>query len=327
MRDIHIVATCTDRKSLTSRPELLVRNAPARPNGAPDVDEWLDARQSTPAPSVAAESLYQGELWAETLRTRDVAERSGRRVSLWVASAGYGLVSVDTELKSYGATFSPGAPDSVTRTSSEAVGSQRARAWWRALAAHPIDPSVPSSIAELGRAVGEAELLIVMSGAYVGAVAEDLLEARMAHPRAVLISAGAAQSPQYSTWAPSFDARVQGRGRPLGGTRTSLNVRVAQHVVGAVPPGALDQNSAASAVDDLMRGLDPAPPYGRRPATDPEVSAFIRSLLGRDPGAGHTAALRIFRDVEQRACEQKRFASLFRREKALLKESVQESLT
>jgi hypothetical protein len=327
LRDLHIVATCTDRKALAPDPELLVRNAPARPNGAPDVHWWLEARESTSAPSVRADSLYQGELWVETMRTREIAGGSGRRVSLWVASAGYGLVSVDTELKGYGATFSPNTPDSVTRASSDAVGSQRARAWWRALTMHPVDASAPSSVAELARAFAEAELLIVMSGAYVVAVAEDLGEARTEHPRAVLISAGAAQAPEYAGWAPTFDARVQGRGRPLGGTRTSLNVRVAQHVLDTVGPGELDPSSASAAVDELMRGLEPAPSYARRPATDPEVSAFVRSLLHREPGTGHTAALRIFRDVEQRACEQKRFARLYRREKALLEKWAQESLT
>ena len=49
---------------------------------------------------------------------------------------------------------------------------------------------------------------------------------------------------------------------------------------------------------------------------DQEVRAFVRDRLADDPQATHTRLLRELRD-SGRACEQQRFAGLFRAEQAV----------
>lgn len=315
-RRLHVVATCTDRKTLAAPSCLLVRNLPSRSNGAPDVDVWLQRRDEATAESIPAEELYKGELWTSTLRLRDVARATTRQVVLWVASAGYGLIRADAEVKPYGATFAQGAADSVSRARTGLRADQQTATWWRALTDAPASEGTPASIAELAGDVGGDDLLVVMSASYVAACREDLLAASDLHERAVLVSAGAAQDPDHAGWAVDFDARVQGEGRPLDGSRISLNVRVAEHLVREAGPRPLDRTSSAAIAREIMEGLVSAPRYShRRAATDEEVLDFARSTLRAEPSASASAALRRFRDEAERACEQKRFAKLFREAK------------
>jgi len=70
--------------------------------------------------------------------------------------------------------------------------------------------------------------------------------------------------------------------------------------------------------DRLTRLLADQPPprrFARRGMTDEEVRVFIRGRLEQDAEVTHTRLLRELRNSD-RACEQHRFADLFRAERA-----------
>jgi hypothetical protein len=63
----------------------------------------------------------------------------------------------------------------------------------------------------------------------------------------------------------------------------------------------------------MATGLDRPAAAKRAAMTDEEVVRFLRAQLEIDPALACTPLLRRLRDVEGRACEQKRFGELYRR--------------
>ena len=68
--------------------------------------EHVTARESEiPGQSLPAEYMYRGEQHLRLMRGVHAARQAGIEVNLRIVSAGYGLVSADTPLKPYDATF------------------------------------------------------------------------------------------------------------------------------------------------------------------------------------------------------------------------------
>src|SRR5207247_1803168 len=78
-------------------------------------EAWLKRVRATEATHVPAESLYSGDHWQVVRSIQNDATRGGPRVSIWVCSAGYGLIPLRAQIASYAATFAPYHPDSITR--------------------------------------------------------------------------------------------------------------------------------------------------------------------------------------------------------------------
>src|SRR6266545_805920 len=138
---VHIVVTCANCKRYPVPAQLRLGDLQERRQGL-RFAAWtrrLDAEK----PSIPAIDLYGGEHWQVA---RGIPGVLGDSARLWVCSAGYGLVSADSFLHPYAATFAAGAPDSVGETGTEV------RAWWRRLTDWP-GPGIgqPRSFAELAR--------------------------------------------------------------------------------------------------------------------------------------------------------------------------------
>ena len=77
--------------------------------GAPKEERcrmWTTRLEDDTVAPIAAHDLYCGDHWAVAKGL--AAGAQSRRVELWVASAGYGLVPASAPLKPYAATFTPG---------------------------------------------------------------------------------------------------------------------------------------------------------------------------------------------------------------------------
>src|SRR5439155_14422396 len=123
---LHIIAACTDRKRAVPLPH---HRLGALPAGRQRAERWVSALQDGQGSPMAARDLYVGNHWAIVRDLPDIARRAGwRRVRLWVASGGYGLLDAETKAVAYGATFSIGHRDSVVdATSVESVQEQACR--------------------------------------------------------------------------------------------------------------------------------------------------------------------------------------------------------
>jgi hypothetical protein len=297
---VHVIVTCTNRKTLPAAPELRLGSVLGR-GTASRVQEWAARLAGTSSsPLIAARDLYAGEHW---MIARSLPARVRRaRARLWVCSAGYGLIPAEAQIRPYAATFSGGA-DGVPG------GADGARQWWHALNcwAGPV-PAEPRSIRSLATADRSASFLMALSASYLDACREDIAAAaeEVADPDAfMVISAGSRFPGSAGVVTVPANARLQGF---LGGTRQALNVRVAAYLLSA---GITSRAEATQRMTQLLAEQSPLTRYERKKLSDQEVREMIACRLVQAPGMSASRLLREIRDAGY-ACEQQRFVGLYR---------------
>ncbi|MET9085555.1 hypothetical protein ABZX77_27345 [Streptomyces sp. NPDC004237] len=155
---------------------------------------------------------------------------------------------------------------------------------------------------QLAATAGQA--LVVLSETYAGAMRHDLV-ALAATGAAVLLIGGASEM-NGVVRVPANAALRQA----LGGTRTSLNVRMATSWLEHCTPGHLITPAAQARWKTWADQAARPERYSRRPMTDEAVIDFIEKSKDSHPGYSRTRLLRLLRD-QGMACEQKRFADLY----------------
>lgn len=264
------------------------------------------------AREVEARDLYAGPRWQASLRIPEaVAPR--HEADLFIASAGLGLIH-DTQLvPSYSATFSQGSMDSVVAPGLSSSGQRTARRqWWAALTRN--GPSLRSLAAEYERVV------LVLSPDYLGAVADDLLEAVATGGSNVLVFGTGAPSPRELEWnwvrvGRHLRETTKKRPEPVV---NGLDATLLQSTAALVLRRPLKDWSNARKVQCLLDGLaDPNVETNeakarkrRRPSTDEDIRVFIRERH-TDADWNSTGLLKAWRNVEMRQCEVNRFKRLY----------------
>jgi hypothetical protein len=301
---LHVVVTCTNRKSRAVPSELSVRSLPGSVEDR--VAEWVE-RLSKPADLevVPARELYAGEHWQVVLALEASVEQVGPPARVWVCSAGYGLIDLDAGLRPYSATFATGQPDSV------APDGPGRRRWWEAITnwAGP-DPGQPRTFRALAETHPRASILVAASAAYLTACRDDLIgaaKALEAPTHLSVICAGQRHAGPLAEHLVPADARLQ---PVLGGTRQALNIRLLTRLLTSPQCGLLTTDALSAMASALLAEAPPIVRYGRIPSTDYDVRTFIRARLRVEPTLSKTRLLREYRD-DGRACEQSRFAQLY----------------
>lgn len=299
---VHLVASCTERKRAAVHDDLCLGSL----GGEPSAANWLARLNSVDVPGVPARNLYGGEHWKLVLDLEEQLRADHDDVRLWVASAGYGLMPADAELRPYSATFTPNTRDSVARSG----GAELLRPWWRTLCeAHG------HSLKELARE-GASALVVIASAKYLRAMSEDLQSALTDLPEdgLTLFSGAGPVDEALRSSLVTVDARVQvalGGFDSLRGSKQGLAARTAQTLLARArtwPPRA---SKLRAAYNRLVTDHVPPAAHQRGRHDDQAVLEFIAAQLREDPRIGWTALLRRWRDSGQ-ACEQKRFRGLFR---------------
>lgn len=298
---MHVVVTCSNLKTRPIPPRLRLRDVPGTAV-ASRLRNWTRRLTEDTEPAVLARDLYAGQHWNVARRLPSVAP--GRDITLWICSAGYGLIPASAPIRPYSATFARTHPDGVS------VSRAGAAAWWTALGDWDGPTRGLRSLTQLAARYSTDRLLVVLSEPYLAVCRADLVAAvaRLRSPSLLsVISAGTTPDPELATVLLPADARLQ---HVMGGTRQSLNVRVATHLLSQ---GHYDHAGMREHLEELQTTLPPVRRYDRRTLSDNQVRAFIRARLRIDSTAGHTRLLRELR-ISGGACEQARFATLFRAE-------------
>jgi hypothetical protein len=293
---ISVIVSCTERKSSAPPPSLQLRSLPPG-HGSERVSEWV-SRLSAASASLSAADLYRGEHWtvAQSIATSTCA-------SVYVASAGYGLIRPSSKVTSYSATFTARGPDTVVTPASPTPDDDR-RLWWNALSdwAGP-DGSRPSIVS----LVEGGPVVLAMSGAYAAALEDELAAAERRHPgKVTIVSCGGVPARLEHLRVPG-DARLR---HHLGGSLQALNARVAAELVRELGPDRLTRSAASSFLSRRLESSPRMPRWDRQTVSDSVVTSFIRSALDASPGLTCTRAHRRLRDGGI-ACEQRRFKALF----------------
>ena len=303
---VNVVVTCTKDKSVLVDADCALRSVP-KGTMRKRTAEWRRRLSSRSRKRVSVGQLYTGDHWS-IVRSFDSRRF---RIHVWVCSAGYGLIQMSDLITPYSATFSSTHPDSVCRNVTDVTGSGISSVWWHQMAQWQGHwRGNPRSLRELAASFPRRAMLVVASEIYLRAIAGDLCHAvnELSDPDLLsIISAGSRSVPGLDDHLVPCDARLQSL---VGGARRSLNTRVAKKVLSE----ARSLPRRSTLIRKYRRLLQTQPEiaqHDRVPMSDAEISEFISSRLQDDESLCHTPLLRLLRQ-SGRACEQSRFASLYR---------------
>ncbi len=258
-----------------------------------------------------ARDIYAGEHWSIVRTLEGVASLSGLEASVWVCSAGYGLISLDTKVKPYSATFSPGHADTICKWSAPNSTEGPSRLWWRLHTEwNSLDAFQPRSIREIAAKYPDSPMLVVASQAYLKAICEDLrIAAKTLCDTELLciVSVGTNSLPgsEYNLLPCSTVLRTK-----EGGSLNSLNVRLVRTILAEFRGKPIRVSALRAYFDTRVATAPPLQQYSRKSMKDDEVTEYILSGLKKDPKVGWSLLLRRLRDSGQ-ACGQERFAHMF----------------
>lgn len=309
MSKLHVVLSCTNRKR--AHPPGSLRLGALLGTVEERATAWMK-RLDAAYLDVEAERLYAGEYWTAGMALGATAKEKFD-MSLWVLSAGFGLIGGSDWICAYGATLGAGHVDSVVGGhAKDGTASGQRRRWWAALSTWdgPVGVTGPRTLSSLAAMDPDAGLVVCAGQDYLDAVTPDLVEAQATLASAeqlVVLGSGSPTSDLAGSWVP-----VPGRLRTrLGGSMTSTGVRAARALIDALAPGdRLLADQARATVSRLVNESDPLPTFDRKRLDDHAVAEWIRVEARRNPLATKSSALRAFRD-EGMACEQSRFGRLF----------------
>lgn len=307
---INVVVSCTNSKRREVPRGLRLRDLKKGPLEQ-RLDQWVEHLEGHREEPGAARELYSGDHWYVARGLAEDGKKKGLDVRVWVCSAGYGLIPIDSKVKPYSATFSRSNVDSIHRFPMAAPGSEPSQAWWRLL--HQWEgpsPDEPRSLESLAKRNPGTALLVAASPRYLLAMSEDLKSARgaMRSPNQLSIfSAGTNAMPGLEENLIPCTARLQS---VFGGPRFSLNVRAIRRTLTHYSGESPRVPKLRKRFDALAKKQPEIRRYERASMGDPAVKKFIREKLQTDPIPSRTALLRTLRDSD-RACEQKRFYNLY----------------
>jgi hypothetical protein len=250
--------------------------------------------------------MYVGDHWKIACELPKLGNNLGFDSTLWVCSAGYGLIPASKLIKPYAATFDTSHEDAVGKNPI------RIQEWWRELCdkdspREPSDPWAALSTTNPGDTV-----MAVMSMSYLRAVQTDISAKRqaLANPNNfLLISTGCSNTTGPEQFHLPADSRLR---QVVGGAMQSLNVRIARWLLEkATSHRQLNAPWAEKQLQSVLDATPDAPQYARQPQSDTQVKTFIHKHLKATPHLKQSPLLRIFRD-EGLACEQKRFGQLYK---------------
>jgi hypothetical protein len=230
---------------------------------------------------------------------------------VWIASAGYGLLPSNALIRPYNATFARGADDAVVPKTNIYSNSD----WWRRLAEwNPIGGASPRTISDLAASATNGFLLIAVSSSYADALSDDLSNAVQKCPsdRVAIVSVGHRFAEKLRPLQIPAAGRLKNR---LGGAMQSLNARVARYAVSRANEWYPSRAKLAALMMSALEETPPMTTHDRKRLDDDEIRGYIREGIREDPRMRHTRLLRSLRD-KGLACEQSRFATLFREVRA-----------
>lgn len=273
---------------------------------------------------IKVRNLYIGSYWATVRSLPEIAETSGFDASLWVISAGYGLIASDAQIHSYSATFTSGNENSVTN--GERDGKYRdklLRQWWDNISGFSLpDNSNPRKISHLLRENSNDKFLVIASADYLTAIEKDLLEGirELASPDNILIitSKSFSSDDLQNNLIPG-DARLQCQGNCVKkcdkhlvprGVRGTISASLAAAIIKKTKEVGFNTQVIKQFVEKRIEESPHLARFDRTRLNDEEVRKFISQELKMAPSGSYTFILRRMRD-EGWACEQKRFKSIY----------------
>ncbi len=254
---------------------------------------------------IPAEELYVGR---SVFEAKSAAKHLN--ANLYFSSTGFGLVADREYLPNYDLTISNGRGNIRTAIINETFSPTL---WWAVINQAKSQPTPILRIAKNSDTI----LFISLSRNYLEMIHDELLSISRKYGidrLRIFTSRDGAQSLAdvlKPAWIP-YDERFDGIGSPNPGTRSDFPQRVMRHFVTEIyRPRFPNLTREKKKVVDLMNQLTARVIPARIRKSDDELLALMDRHWDRAKGQASTM-LRVLRDDLLVACEQKRFAGLFK---------------
>jgi hypothetical protein len=257
---------------------------------------WQEALAALPA-RVQAASLYGGRAFG---LAKSAAARSGS--PLYIISAGLGLVPGERLVPAYGLTVASDVAESI---SSRVTGPFDSAKWFANLMA-----GNNSVLWDKAGGDGEGRVLVALTKPYATMVGKSLAAASpQTLARLRIFGASLEQALPNTLHAAivPYDDRLDAL---VPGTRSDFAQRALLHFVEHVADQGADRDTEFAAVKALLSGVAAPERPVREQRSDTELTILIKGRL--KPQASASALLRQLRREDGIACEQGRFARLFK---------------
>lgn len=298
---IHLITNCTSKKTAKLKSSVSVGQIESQ--GPLAVQEWVQML-SKENQTLPATEVYLGDHWSRALEVI----KNGNKVS--IISAGYGLINSNEDVCRYDATFSSGNLNSISRLFPEVCPSQANYQWWCLVNSL----RNRNGLVELYASNPTDKFIISTSPGYLRVIEPELIKLvqskKLSKENTVIFSSKQRLAIQLEPFF--FTAKDDFCGQ-LGGSRISLNIRLAEHIINNLS-GTLNFSAQVNNIYDTLTGnAKPAVKYDRKKLDDTAVRDFITSFLGTCGKARPTASP-ILRELRNNgmACEQKRFHTIFK---------------
>jgi len=305
---IALIMACTKRKHGEVQPQMRFHSLGCM-STEQLVKEWAKRIKSTKR-CFPVDKLYCGGGWAHSIGAYTKAQELFGNVSLYVLSAGLGLLSVENSIPPYSATFAPD-PDQIAKHIIETDSVTEAhRKWWQM-----INMTLNNKPQNLSGLHYFDYIFLSASADYLKAINNDLatLAEILGPERLSVTSVGVSPT--------SLDATVQQCLLPidisietiLPGPRSTINQRTLHWIFDIVLPNVkLDISLIRSEIDKQMVACHMAQASQLKreinKMNDEEIIKWIQLQISGDQDISKYKLLRNFR--QSRSCEQKRFSKL-----------------
>ena len=299
---IAVIVPCTDRKKITPKLDLSFRSL-GKQKVSDLAQEWM--RRFDGVPRVIARELYCGEGWTRAISAYEKARELAANTTLFVISAGMGLINAETMIPSYSATFAAKGEDQISNhiLGHASKSASMNREWWHAI--NSMNDCYENNL----NAIMDHDLVFMAVGAaYYRVMSDeiDILGSRLGKDRLYIIAVGLSNQSDDSPYILPIDMSFEVL---VPGARASINQRALDWLFhNVLPYEMVKRGLLVERINTLM-----APVRGRRiqrkvlKASDDVVTDWIRVRLA--PDSSQTKLLREFR--REHSCEQSRFRRIF----------------
>ena len=299
-----IVTSCTGRKRFETPPHLDVSNLPMG-NLKMVSEKWV-ASCKTEVTLYPPKRLYIGRPMVDARRACNLANSD-----LNIISAGLGLISDHNRIPSYNLTVQKQSPHSIQTKIIEPIEPKQ---WWEYL---NIAQQKKNPVANLVSNNKGQLVLIACPKNYAKLIEDDLLTLEKSDFERVRIIGPKTYEnfpKQIQKIILPYDNNFDGPDSPIPGTRTDFAQRALLHFVKEVLNRQTQQKDLDfhfNYIRNLMKEMRPPKQIARTTMNDDQIVLIIKRCWGRAEGKSGKM-LRVLRDQENVACEQSRFAKLFK---------------
>jgi hypothetical protein len=230
---------------------------------------------------------------------------------LWIISAGLGLINGGQWVPPYDLTLAPNSKNSVQNKIGKGV--KKKVEWWQALEG---EFSFSRALKEIVEDKPEAIFVMALSESYFSMLLdsiESLSGSACERLRIITSSSISLEGNKFGEVIIPYNEKLDGPDSESKGTKADFYQRAARHFIDSI----LVENPAGSGVQhkkqvaSLMEGMRSPQRPTREKLPDEQVISLIEKNWEM-VGGRSAEMLRYLRDKEQIACEQGRFARLFK---------------